>query len=144
MKGPIQSLTVSYILHATEDEKTVLNAVRNLVSGGAEPAVEELEGHFGNRIAHVSFHLTGDAADEAFSRVVWSLSEDAKAELMRTISSHIDEHSALFLRLDKQSVVSGKLLLGETDPVRVKVKPRAFMLKGGGPRFYSDLIRSAK
>ncbi len=140
MKGPIQSLSVSYLAHATEDDGLVVEAVKKYITGEVGFDKEELEGHYGNAISHVEFHLTGTDAEQAFSRIVRGLSEESKRDLLRNISDHVDEHSALFLRLDKQRLVSGTLCIGETDPVRVKVKPRVFLLKGGGAKFYSDLI----
>ena len=140
MRGPIQSLSVSYLVHATEDDELVLEAVKKQMVGETEFKREDLEGHYGNRISHVEFHLTGRDAEQAFSRIARGMSQKSKRDLLSSISEHVDEHSALFLRLDKQRLVSGELSLGETDPVRVKVKPRVFLLKGGGAKFYSDLV----
>ncbi len=102
--------------------------------------MEELEGHFGNRILNVRFHVTGEDASKAFKSVVLSLGKGTKEELARDISKYVDEHSALFVRLDKQALVAGALALGNSDPVRLKVKPRSFLLREGAGDFYRKII----
>jgi RNA binding exosome subunit len=64
-------------------------------------------------------------------------------DVLSEIASHVDEHSALFLRFDKQGLVAGSLRLGSADAVRVKVKPRGFIPKGGADAFYAGLLRGA-
>ena len=137
MKPPIASLEVTYLIHATEDERKVEAAVERLL--GLAPAFERdaLIGHFGNRIVRTKAHLTGEAAVSAFKHLVMSLPPDVRSALARELGAHVDEHSTLYLRLDKQQLVSGSPELGTTDAVRVKVKPRLHALKGGALEFYA-------
>lgn len=76
----------------------------------------------------------------AFQGVVARLPKDLKAVLVANIGAFLDEHSAFFLRLDKQRLVAGTLALGSGDSVRLKVKPRQFLLKRGAAEFYASLI----
>ncbi len=140
LKGPIQSVEVTYLLHATEDPKKLVAAVSALLAVEAEPEEDEMEGHFGNKITRVGYHLTGEDAGAAFSAIASRISAPLKKELKGRIAELIDEHSALFLRFDKQRLVSGSLEEGAGDPVKVKVKPRVFVLKGGAKEFYSQLL----
>ena len=140
MKGPIQSLEVSYLVHSTEDPAKVNAAISELVSFEGEREVEEMKGHNGNTILRVRVLLTRDNATEAFARISQRLGEGLKKDLGRTISEHVDEHSALFLRFDKQKLVSGELSFADSDAVRIKVKPRPFLLRGIAPEFYARLI----
>ncbi|MDA4124253.1 MAG: hypothetical protein OK438_02195 [Thaumarchaeota archaeon] len=140
MKGPVQSVEVSYLLHATEDPARVSAAVTWLLSREGRPETEELEGHFGNKIVRVRFHLTGEEATAAVSKLASSMPERLKAELSDRLGEMVDEHSALFIRLDKQKLVSGILAEGSLDPVRIKVKPRAFLPRGSAREFYAKLL----
>lgn len=140
MKGPIQSVEVAYLLHATEDEAKVSGAVERLLGMGLEPDMERLEGHFGNEILRAKVHLVGDDASRAFSSLVGTMPQSLRKEVLADLGQFVDEHSALFLRFDKQMLVSGRLSLGASDPVRLKVKPRAYMIKGGAVSFYSQLF----
>jgi len=140
LKGPIQSVEVTYLVHATEDQKKVGEALDRVLAIKTQPVVEQLEGHFGNEILSVKLHLTGEEAARAFQGVVASLPKNLKADLIANIGSFLDEHSALFLRLDKQRLISGTLALRSGDSVRLKVKPRLFLLKGGAAEFFASLI----
>ncbi len=140
MRGSIQSVEVTYLVHATEDPKKVEEGLSRLLGTQAEPLLERLEGHFGNEILRARLHLTGEDATKAFEGLVSGLPQGVRSEVLGDIRSHLDEHSALFLRFDKQSLVSGSVALGSADSVRVKVKPRSFMVKGGGADFFAGLM----
>jgi RNA binding exosome subunit len=141
MKGVIQSLEVTYFIHATEDQEKVKRAVDRLLGRESNPETEPLEGHFGNQIVSARVHLTGEDAETAFGRLVDSLPPRVLDQIVSELESHLDEHSAFFVRFDKQGLVSGSLSLGASDPVRVKVKPRVFLMKGGAVNFYTGLLR---
>ena len=140
MKGPIQSVEVAYLIHATEDQQKVDEAIAAVLAIKVQPAIERLEGHFGNEILSVRFHLIGEEAMEAFDGLAAKLPEDLRAVLVSKIGEFLDEHSAFYLRLDKQKLMAGTLALGSRDTVRLKVKPRLFLLKGGAAEFYVSLI----
>lgn len=124
MNSDLRSLEVSYFIQATEDEGKVAQGVRNIVGSGTDAERQELEGHFGNKIVWVKFHLVGDDASEAFSRLMSLMGEDEKRVLLNGIESSLDEHMALFIRLNKQLLTGGVAAVSSSDPVRVKVKPR--------------------
>ena len=140
LKGPIQSVEVAYLVHATEDPGKMEEALSRLLGSETVPDLERLEGHFGNEILRARLHLTGDEAGQAFESLVSGIPQGVMKEVLGDLPSHLDEHSALFLRFDKQSLVSGSVALGSADAVRVKVKPRGFMMKGGAEGFFADLI----
>ncbi|MBI3840473.1 MAG: hypothetical protein HY297_00710 [Thaumarchaeota archaeon] len=140
MKGPIQSVEITYFLHATEDAEKVWSAVARLIGVETVPEYEDVEGHYGNPIRKVRVHLTQDSAGAAFGSVVGKMSPTVRSEMASQLDSIVDEHSALFLRFDKQALVSGSLVLRTGDSVRIKVKPRAFLLKGSARHFYEGLL----
>ncbi|HEV2138631.1 MAG TPA: RNA-binding domain-containing protein [Nitrososphaerales archaeon] len=140
MKGPIQSVEITYLIHATEDQQKVGGAVAKVLAIDAQPDVERLEGHFGNEILSVRLHIVGEQANLAFQVVVARLPKELKAGPLANIGAFIDEHSSFFLRLDKQQLVAGTLALGSGDSVRLKVKPRVFLLKGGAAEFFARII----
>jgi RNA binding exosome subunit len=131
---------VTYFVHATEDAERLERALAGFLGRGGAPSLDRLEGHFGNEILRAKLHLTGDEAEGAFGSMVSRIPEGVLKEVMADLPAHLDEHSALFLRFDKQSLVRGSVALGSTDPVRVKVKPRGFVMKGGAAGFYRRLM----
>jgi len=140
MKGPIQSVEVTYLVHATEDPRKMEQALSRLLGAETAPDLERLEGHFGNEILRARLHLVGDEAGRAFESLASRIPRGVKEEVLGDLHSHLDEHAALFLRFDKQSLVSGSVAMGSADAVRVKVKPRRFMMKGGAEGFFAGLL----
>jgi len=140
LTSPIQSLEVSYLVHSTEDADKIRSAVERTLGVEAAPVTEELDGHYGNKIVHVVHRLTGEAASSALADVARRLPSSTRDELLQNIEAMMDEHSALYVRLDRQSLVRGELALGVSEPVRVRVKPRLFLMKGGAVKFFTELL----
>jgi RNA binding exosome subunit len=140
LPGEIQSLEISYFVHATEDLERVTRTISGRFGLSEQPELESLEGHFGNRIVRVNHRVTGAEAVPAFRLLVALIGRDAVKELLAELDLALDDHKALYIRLGKQELMGGIAALSSTDPVRVKVKPRGFMMKGDVGRFYSALL----
>jgi RNA binding exosome subunit len=140
--SPIQSVEVTYFVHATEDQDKILGAVEKMF-GVSSPEIERLEGHFGNEILKARVHVTGESASKVFRTIVSGMNPNLIKEIGDNLAMYLDEHSSMFLRLDKQALVSGSVVLGSGDPVRIKVKPRTYMAKGGAPSFFRELMEGA-
>jgi RNA binding exosome subunit len=140
LKGPIQSLEVSYLVHATEDAGKIGSAVASFLGDIGEPKAEEMEGHFGNAITRIIYHLTGENAQRAFAELISKMDPSLKRRLRGEVGEHLDEHSALYLRLNKQRLLAGVLELTDADPVRLRVKPRLYTVKGGAASLFVGLL----
>jgi RNA-binding protein len=137
----VQSLEVSYFLQATEDEDKVRRAVATLLGGEFPAERKEAEGHHGNAIVWIRHHLTGDRAEAALREIVAHLGVDEKTAILRDLVNALDEHNALYIRLSKQVLVmKGDAVLASSDPIRVKVKPRSYLLGGDPRRFYARFL----
>ena len=144
MESRIQSVEVSYLVHSTEDQHKLSRRVEEMLKMDVAGKADELEGHYGNKILRVSYHMTGESASSFFANLASSLPEEAKKELSRDLERMVDEHSALYLRLDKQSLVSGRLALGGAESVRLRVKPRLVLLRGGAVEFFRESLGASK
>ena len=140
VKSQIQAVEVAYFVHGTEDPEKLGKAVAALIGLAPTQDGESLEGHFGNRIIVMKVRAVGDEAESAARRVFASMPREMKKEILSGLGSFVDDHSALFLRFDKQLLVQGRLARGSGDPVRVKVKPRLFRIRSGAPEFYRSLM----
>ncbi len=134
----IESVEVSFFVHATEDQSRLVEAVNSFFSL-SDPEVEALEGHFGNRIWHVTYGVTREAAARLFSRIAALLSGEETVGILGDRGRNIDERGALYLRFSKQELLGGRLVLAESDPVRVKLKPKGY-LKGDPATFYASRL----
>jgi RNA binding exosome subunit len=141
MKGPIQAVEISYFVHSTEDAERIDVAVRSTLGIEGMPERQELEGHYGNRILSVRYHLLDEGAANVIEKLAVGFHFADKEELKKVMASCIDEHSALYLRLDKQLLMDGAIRLATSDPVRIRVKPRLFLLRQGAPSFYRKMMK---
>jgi len=131
---------VSYLVHSTEDQERIEATVTAQLGLLGEVIREEMEGHFGNKIVRIRHHMTGENAGRAFSAVVSKMSPALKGKLRSQVAKHLDEHSAFYVRLDKQGLMEGRLELADSDPVRIRVKPRTHLVKGGAASFFGRLL----
>ena len=134
-------MDVSYLLHATEDADKVAAAVRELIGGSTPFEVEEMEGHFGNSIRKVSLRLHGEDATRAFTRLKARMPGALRGAVARDIDKLVDEHSSLYLRFDKQWLLKGELTAGYEEAIRLKVKPRAFLMHGHARDFFLGQLK---
>jgi RNA binding exosome subunit len=140
----IQSVEVSFFIQATEDEERVRGNVGRFLGIAQVPEEDELEGHFGNRILHVRWHLTGEEAWGCFRTLLSVLGGDGRKELLANLAFHLDEHRALYLRLNKQALMDGVGVISDADPVRIRIKPRSFMMRGSPESFYERLMEQSR
>jgi len=141
-KSEIESLEVSLLLHATEDEERVVDEIRLQLSIRASAIMEVLEGHFGNRIIRVRYHVTRREASGVFAHICSLIPSPEKKKILGEIGRNIDEHKALFLRFSKQELLNGRLALSENDPIRIKVRPSAHAMRGDPSEFYARIMES--
>ncbi|MGA2199004.1 MAG: RNA-binding domain-containing protein [Nitrososphaerales archaeon] len=136
----IQALEISCFVQATEDGGRVRDSIQRTLGVQLAPEEEDLEGYFGNSIINLTWHLTGEQAWTSFQALMSALGKDGRKELMRELDAYLDEHGALYIRLNKQTLVSGIASFSSSDPVRVRVKPRSFMMKGHPGQFYERIM----
>jgi RNA binding exosome subunit len=139
----IQSVEISYFIHATEDPGRISRAVAERFGLSQPPELEDLEGHFGNKIVHVQYHLTGHEAMTTFRGIVSFIGSEGVQELLAGLELTMDERKALYIRFSKQEFLKGVPVLSSVDPIRVKVKPRGFMIRGNAGEFYARLMGEA-
>ena len=139
-RGEIQAVEVSCFVQATEDEGRLRDAITSSLAIGEGPEEERLEGHFGNHILVLSWHLTGERASASFRALVSLLGRDGRREILRELEAYLDERGALYVRLNKQTLVKGIATTSQSDPVRIRIKPRSFLMKGRPRQFYERLM----
>jgi RNA binding exosome subunit len=145
MSSAVQSLEVSYFIQMTEDGEKVRRAVAAMVGGGDLPEEsQEAQGHHGNKIIWVRVHVTGDEAEAALRQIISRIDPDERRVILGDLGAVVDEHNALYIRLSKQVLVMrGSAVLASSDPIRVKVKPRSYMVKGDPEGFYARLFEGS-
>jgi len=137
------SAKISTIIHATEDPEKVATAIRNL-SLGEMPVgstVNRAKGHHGNEIVTMVFTIRNAKNVEGFLRNIWNgLSQLDRTEVHSSLTSRIDNAGTLFLRIDKQEALKGRIRLQDTDPIKIAISFRTMSPKEVG---FVDSIRKS-
>lgn len=115
---------VNLVLHATEDESKVLKAIEEIL---LVPSTRFLrsssEGHYKNKIVLQKAILSSKEAAMLAKRVISLLNSTDREHLSRLVNDYADEKGNLYIRLDKQRICQGRVLLSETDAIRIRFKP---------------------
>lgn len=125
---PVAYVDVRFCAHATEDVDKVMEAVQNVLPNDHTENISfkrsNLEGHYSNPItffdARIKDKETVRALVENLSANLSSLDKD---ELGRTINRCVEKGS-LYIRLDKQAALQGKIKFATSDPIRIRIRFR--------------------
>ena len=125
---PVAYVDVRFCAHATEDLDKVMEAVQNVLPSDHIEDISfkrsGLDGHYGNPI---TFFETRIKDKETIRALVENLSANLssldKEELGREIHRYVEKGS-LYIRLDKQAALQGKIKLVTSDPIRIRIRFR--------------------
>jgi len=125
---PIACVDIRFFAHATEDVDKVIEAVQHVLpSGHMEDIVfdkSNLQGHYGNPITLFEAKIKNKETIRALvENLSFHLSELDKETLSREIYLHVEKGS-LYIRLDKQAALQGKLRLYTSDPIHIRIRFR--------------------
>jgi len=123
---PVAYVDVRFCAHATEDVEKVVMAVQNVLPSDNIEDISfkrsGLEGHYGNPI---TFFETRIKDKETIRALVENLSANLssldKEELGRTIHRYVEKGS-LYIRLNKQAALQGKIRLVTSDPIHIRIR----------------------
>jgi RNA binding exosome subunit len=120
-KPTLAGVELSFIVHATEDEPKLVDAICKAFR--VEP--ESLErstakGYFGNPIIYYRATIKKDRADLIFNDLLNRLPAKDLKNMLRRLEKYVDGQGHLYLRIDKQGLLLSRWLTGSQEPVRLK------------------------
>ena len=121
---PVKNAEISVFSHATEDEEKVKKAIKNLVPH-IEIEIEEskLSGHFEDPILLFTSKIEHrKEASELLAFIYKRFSSIDRLQIDSDLAERVDESGSIYFRLDKQKAYNGKVVLNDSDPIRVKLK----------------------
>jgi RNA binding exosome subunit len=136
----IAKVTVSAIVHATEDPDKIMSAMQGIDSQ-TEGRMErrKASGHYGNEIQTVRLNISNKSRAESFFDHFWKrLSLLDRTEMIDNLDDYLDESGHLHVRIDKQEAVNRKMVLGQTEPIRIEI---SFDLQGIPSKSVTAVIR---
>ena len=138
-----KSVEIAYFLHATEDyDKVIVTIAKEFSTSIDKFEVSSAEGHYGNPLRIVKAHITGVEARDFAESFFGRLSSIVKDNIVQEIGLSLNEHGDLFIRLDKQQLLAGKIVLAEVDPIRLKFKQRYNMPREQLLQAYAEFLRT--
>lgn len=114
-------ITIDVIVHATEDISKILQSFDEILEIKEEEFTSiETTGYFENPIIILSAKLVKKQGQNFIKKMVELLPINQINELIEEIEERTID-SRFHLRLDKQELVKGKLIISEKDTVKVKI-----------------------
>ncbi len=125
---PIAYVDIRFCAHATEDPDKVMKAVYNIFPADQSEELtfntSSVEGHYGNPITFFETRIKNKETVRALvENLSANLSSLDKDELGRELHRCVEKGS-LYLRLDKQAALQGKIKLVTSDPIRIRIRFR--------------------
>lgn len=123
----VSYVEISLFIHATEDPDKVLKAAKNIFPEAyAEDIVFErsgLRGYYKNPIVILkAFIKERVRATTLLKNVLRRLEMDDRELLSSGFGGYVDSRGSLYIRLDKQEALLGKIRLCPVDPIHIKAK----------------------
>ena len=121
---------VDIIAHATEDETRIASSLAEGLRIRPDSLdTRRSEGHYGNTITTISASLRKEEARDVLKRLLETLPDADLDRIRETLPSRTDG-STLYVRLDKQEMVTGHIKLSDSGAVRIRITAPAY---GGRP-----------
>lgn len=114
-------ITIDVIVHATEDISKILQSFDEILEIEEEEfTLIETTGYFENPIIMLSAKLVKKQGQNFIKKMLELLPINQINELIEEIEERTID-SRFHLRLDKQELVKGKLIISEKDTVKIKI-----------------------
>ena len=114
-------VTVDVIIHATEDISKIFQSFEEILEIKEEDfTTTETTGYFENPIILLNSKLVKSQAQKFIKKLVKLLPMDQVNNLIEEIEERTID-SRFHLRLDKQELVKGKLIVSQKETVKIKI-----------------------
>ncbi len=114
-------ITIEVIVHATEDVEKILKAFFEQLNISEDKfSRQNLTGHFENPITLLRAKIKKNDAKNFLESLLSKIPEDQISEIIEDIENHIQD-STLYLRLGKQDLIKGKMIVQEKEAVKFKI-----------------------
>tara|TARA_B100000809_G_C14946151_1_gene462196 strand:+ start:352 stop:783 length:432 start_codon:yes stop_codon:yes gene_type:complete len=114
-------ITIDVIVHATEDISKIFQAFDEFLNVKEEEfTINETTGHFDNPIIILNVKIIKKQAQRFVKKLLESLTNDEVNMLIEEIEERIVD-SRFHMRLDKQELIKGKLVISEKETIKLKI-----------------------
>ena len=114
-------ITIDVIIHATEDISKIFQSFNDVLEIKEESfSITETTGYYENPIIMLNAKLVKKQAKSFMEKFLKLLSKNQINQLIEEIEERIAD-SKFHLRLDKQELIKGTLVLSEKDTIKIKI-----------------------
>ena len=114
-------ISIDVIVHATEDKLKIFRALNEIFEIEEEQLeLKETLGHFENPIILLNTVITKSHARNIIRKILGFLSSEQINELIDEIEERTID-SRFHMRLDKQELIKGNIIISEKDTVKIKI-----------------------
>ena len=114
-------ITIDVIVHATEDISKIFQSFNDVLEIEEESfSITETTGYYENPIIMLNAKLVKKQAKSFMEKFLKLLSSNQINQLTEEIEERIAD-SKFHLRLDKQELIKGTLVLSEKDTIKIKI-----------------------
>ena len=114
-------ITIDTIVHATEDISKIFQSFNDILEIEEESfSITETTGYYENPIIMLNAKLVKKQAKSFMKKFLKLLSSNQINQLIEEIEERIAD-SKFHLRLDKQELIKGTVVLSEKDTIKIKI-----------------------
>ncbi len=118
---------INLILHATENEKKVLEELEsNFHIDQSDFQVEQVLGHFNNPITLISSKLKRKTAQDFVSLFFSKMKKEEFDDVFNYVEDYVTS-SGLSLRISKQKLMSGVLEISKEDTIKINISTPVYV-----------------
>jgi len=112
---------IQLIVHATEDQDRIFAAFKETFDVDREDFdIQSLTGHFENPIMLLHSKIKKKKAQHFVKKLVASIPREQIETIIEDLENRYDD-STLYLRISKQSMITGQIVLSDKEPVKIKI-----------------------
>jgi len=132
---------INLILHATENEKKVLEELEsNFHIDQSDFQMEQVLGHFNNPITLISSKLKRKTAQDFVSLFFSKMKKEEFDDVFNYVEDYVTS-SGLSLRISKQKLMSGILEISKEDTIKINISTPVYV-KNETKKIYQNLMRN--
>ena len=114
-------ITIDVIVHATEDISKIFQSFNEILEIEEENfSITETTGYYENPIIMLNAKLVKKQAKSFMDKFLKLLSKNQINQLIEEIEERIED-SKFHLRLDKQELIKGVVVLSEKDTIKIRI-----------------------
>ncbi|MGV7226273.1 MAG: RNA-binding domain-containing protein [Nitrosopumilus sp.] len=114
-------ISIQVIVHATEDISKIFQSLEDVLDLKEEDfTIEENEGHYENPIMMMNAKIVKKQAQNFMNKLIETIPNEQVDELIEEIEERT-ENSRFHLRLDRQELIKGSLIVKEKGTIKLKI-----------------------